>query len=214
MISQNKKIIIISSVLILLPILAGLILWNSLPEQIAVHWNINNVPDGFASKAMAVFVIPIFILALHLLGIFATVFDKRNKNQSKKIVGILFWICPSISWLFGITVYTHAMGKEFNIGIPVTVFLGFLFTVIGNYLPKCTRNHTIGIKLPWTLKDDEVWNKTHRLSGILWVIGGILLAFSSFLPTKIFQIISVFLLFIMVVIPTVYSYIIYRRSRG
>lgn len=214
MITKNKTPIIISSILILLPMVAGIILWESLPDQVAIHWNANGLPDGFAGKTFSVFALPLIILAIHLLGIFVTTLDNKNTSQSKKILNIMFWICPFISWISGITVYTHAMGKDLDIIFIVPAFLGFIFIIIGNYLPKCQINRTIGIKLPWTLKDEEVWNKTHRLSGILWVIGGILMVLTVFLPKVIMPVMFTVILVIMVAVPTVYSYVIYKRLRG
>ena len=91
----------------------------------------------------------------------------------------------------------------------VSVFMGLVFVAVGNYLPKCRLNYTIGIKIPWTLNSEENWNKTHRLAGFVWVIGGVLIAVLSIFSTLwlIFPVILV-----MTLIPMIYSYLLYRKG--
>ena len=76
-------------------------------------------------------------------------------------------------------------------------------------MPKCKQNYTMGIKLPWTLADEEVWNKTHRLAGFLWTMGGIIIVATAFLN-------SIVLFFsvtaLLVIIPTVYAFVIYKNK--
>ena len=80
--------------------------------------------------------------------------------------------------------------------------------IIGNYLPKCKQNYTVGIKTPWTLNNEEVWNKTHKISGYLWVIGGFIITISSFIG---FESIMLVVLIIIAFVPIVYSYILYKK---
>ena len=90
------------------------------------------------------------------------------------------------------------------------LFMGALFVIIGNYMPKCKQSYTIGIKIPWTLNDEENWNKTHRMAGFLWVIGGVVIMATAFLGT--FQLLFVVLI-PMVIIPFVYSYLLYKKNK-
>ena len=126
-----------------------------------------------------------FLLVLHLSAIYITYLDNKRKNQSKKMFNILFWVVPVIS-LFcnGISVMSFA---EYDINIFVGVFFGILFIIVGNYMPKCVQNRTIGIKIKWTLANEENWNKTHRFGGRAFVVGGILICISSLLPVEIFM---------------------------
>ena len=78
--------------------------------------------------------------------------------------------------------------------------IGVLFMIIGNYLPKCKQNYTMGIKLPWTLDDEENWNRTHRFAGFLWVAGGVVIAINAFLKWEWLFLVVVFA---MVLIPTI-----------
>jgi uncharacterized membrane protein len=88
--------------------------------------------------------------------------------------------------------------------------MGLMFMVIGNLLPKCKRNRSIGIKVPWALADDENWNKTHRFAGKVWVLGGAVMMASAVLGSFVlFFVISL----LMCIVPTLYSYLFYRKNK-
>lgn len=212
MIKNNRIKILISSIAILLPIAAGLILWDYLPDNMAVHFGTDGNADGFAGKSFTVFALPIIMFALHLFCIFVTSLDYKNKEQNKKIFGMIFWIIPVISIYSSAIIYALALGVEIDIGIITLMLIGVMFIFLGNYLPKCKQNYTIGIKLPWTVYNEENWNKTHRLAGKLWVAGGILLLASVFLPNVVKPFVSVMVLAALIIIPTLYSYLIYKKS--
>ena len=209
MIKKNLKILIITSVAILLPLVAGIILWERLPEQIPSHWDINGNVDGWTSKDMSVFGFPALMLLLHWVSIFVTTSDPKRQNHSQKLLGLVFWLIPAISIFLSALTYSVAMDNEVHVEKIVPVILGVLFVFIGNYMPKCKQNYTVGIKLPWTLNSEENWNKTHRLAGWIWVAGGLIIAFSGFfnlLPIVIA--VSV----MMVAVPIVYSYVLHRKN--
>ena len=209
MIKKNWGILIVTSIIILLPILVGVILWDKLPNEIPSHWNISGEVDAWSSKSTVVFGMPLLMLALQWVGVFATLTDPKKKNHGSKVIHLVFWLIPTICIVLSAVSYFAAMGKEVNVEITVPAFLGFIFVVIGNYLPKCKQNYTIGIKIPWTLSNEENWNKTHRLAGRLWVICGIVIMLSGFFGL-IWIVISA--LVIMCLLPFVYSYILYRKG--
>lgn len=213
MIRENKRTLIISSALTLLPILAGLILWNRLPDQIPSHWGFDGKIDGYSSKYLAVFGIPVFMLAIQWICTFATSLDPKNKGQNKKAIRLVLWIIPVLSIFTACIIYASAFGKNIKLESVTPLFLGLMFIIIGNYLPKCKQNYTIGIKISWTLNDEANWNATHRFSGKLWVIGGLLLILCSFIPEKIFPYILIALILAMVIIPFIYSYLYYKRNK-
>lgn len=209
MIKKNLKTLIITSIVTLLPILAGLVLWDKLPDQIATHFDANGVADGFSGKGFAVFGLPLFLLVIHWVCTLGTSADPKNKNHSPKMLNLVLWICPVISLLIGSIVYTYSMGIEIDISLIMPLFFGVLFVVIGNYLPKCKQNYTIGIKISWTLNDEENWNYTHRISGKIWVAGGVLI-----LLTAVFRQVWIFVAVtaLMVIVPFVLSYMFYRKK--
>ena len=209
MIKKYKKTIIITSLLTLVPSVIGLILWNQLPEQIAIHFNINNEPDSYSGKAFAVFGLPALMLVFHLVCCLASSIDPKSSNYTDKMMKLVLFICPALSIVLCSLVYLNALGKGIKMGFAVSLFMGVLFIIIGNYLPKCKQTYTMGIKLPWTLKDEENWNKTHRLGGKLWVAGGVLICATAVLA-NIFVLLTT--VSVMVIVPTVYSYRLYKNK--
>ena len=202
-------LMIVTSVVIVVPIILGLILWARLPEQIAIHWNVNGEVDGYAGKAMAVFGCPIFILAIHWICMTITLADPKKQTMSEKMIALALWICPVVSLLLGTVIYMTALGIALNVGMIVPCVLGVLLIVIGNYLPKCTQNYTIGIKTPWALHDAENWHKTHRFAGPVFVVGGMLMIVTALLNQVYVMLV---LLLPMVLAPVIYSYILHCKK--
>lgn len=212
MIKNNKKQLVISSIIILLPIIVGMLIWNYLPDQIVTHWSADGDLDGFGGKAFAIFVIPMVLFVLHWALIFLTAYDPKNKGQSRKVFNMALWIFPIISLVACGLTYAIALGNDIDINLIVRVLIGLMFLVIGNYMPKCKQNHTIGVKVVWTLRNEENWNKTHRFTGKLWVFGGVLILATIFIPIKYFPIILFLLVLFMAFVPMIYSYVYYRKQ--
>ena len=214
MLKKNKGLMILTSLIILLPVLAGILLWDRLPEQMATHWGGNGEADGWSSRPVAVFGLPLFLLAIHWMGVWMTGQDRRNRNQNEKVLQMMFWIAPVIS-LFGMgSTYAAALGQSLRIDRLALLLLGIVFTIIGNYLPKCRQNDTIGIKIVWTLSDEENWNATHRLAGKLWTAGGLLMLLTTFLPGNRHIYAAPLLLCVMVLVPVAYSWWFHRKQKG
>jgi len=208
---KNKKLLVITSLVTLFPMLAGILLWNRLLDKIPIHWNSAGEIDGWGSKPFAVFGLTLIIFACQWLCILASLADPKNKNQGMKPIKLVLWICPVMSIWASTMIYTAAMGVELSMELLMPVLMGVLFIIVGNYLPKCKQNYTIGIKIPWTLDSEENWNQTHRMAGRLWVIGGILMIFAVFLPNKFMVAAMVIVLLVMVTVPMIYSYRLYKN---
>jgi len=208
MIRKNKGTLILTSVVMLLPILIGLVLWNRLPEMIPSHWNINGEIDGWCSKAFAVFGFPCMLLGIHWICVLVSSADPKHQNYHPSMLMLVLWICPVISLVLNTLVYCAALGYSLRVEILMPLLVGLGFIIVGNLLPKCRQSYTMGIKLPWTLASEENWNKTHRLGGKLWVAGGVLTMATAFLGS--FWLLLVVLL-VMVAVPTIYSYRYYVK---
>ena len=120
------------------------------------------------------------------------------------------WFPPVLSLLVNGMVYAAALGREVNVATLMPGLLGVLLVVLGNIMPKCSRNSTIGIKLPWTLNSDANWYATHRLAGKVWTVGSLGVIASVFLPAPISVWAMLSITAVMVLIPTVYSYWFYK----
>lgn len=212
MIKKNKGKLLLSSMVILLPMIFGLIVWKKLPEQMTTHWGASGNADGWSSRNFAVFGIPLFLLLVHWLCIIFTWKDPKNKNQNNKIFGVVLGICPVVSLLAGIMIYAEALGKTIEPYFLASLFVGLFFVIIGNYLPKCKQNHTIGIKVKWALENEENWNATHRFAGKAWVIGGILIMACSFMPEETSTYVLLFLIIALALLTGGYSYCYSKKN--
>ncbi len=206
----NKKELLATALVCLLPVLAGAVLYPHLPETMATHWGIDGAANGWMPRAAAVFGLPVFLLAIHLICVYALGHDPKRGNMSGVLCTLTMWICPALSLLCGTVTLGAGLGHEMHISTVVPVFMGLLFLILGNYLPKIRRNLTVGIKLPWTLASEENWSRTHRIAGFLWVLAGL-----ATLAVTLLGAWSSGLFFALLVltagIPTLYSYCYYRR---
>lgn len=211
---KNKWLFVVTSVIIVLPILVGVLLWDKLPEQVPYHWGVNGEVDGWASKPTAVFLLPVIMLAVQWFCVLMTGLDPKGKDVAKtKMMGIVLWIIPVLNLFLHVMVWLAALGREVNMAVVMPLFMGALFVIIGNYLPKCKQSYTLGIKLPWTLHDEENWNATHRMAGKLWVGGGVAVMLCTLLPAVAAFITMMVILVIMCAVPTVYSYRLYKKKQ-
>ena len=152
---EYRKLIIATTLITLLPILLGLILWNRLPDTVAVHWGADGQADGWAGKAYAVFGLPCLLAAIHLFAVLFTLNDPRRKNINKKPLMLVFWLIPVLSLVTNGIVYLTAMGADIDVFVICFVLIGIVFIVFGNYMPKLQQNYTVGIKMPWTLNSTD-----------------------------------------------------------
>ncbi|MBQ8409403.1 MAG: SdpI family protein [Clostridia bacterium] len=212
MMKQYKWKLLVSSLLILLPILFGIGLWNELPQQMATHWGLDGKANGWSTPLFAVVFFPLLLLCAHWICIWVTARDKKNAEQSEKVFGMIFWIIPIISLYANSILYATAFGMDLNISTLSLVLIGVCFILIGNYLPKCKQNNTIGIKISWTLANEENWNYTHRLGGRVWVIVGILTLLCVFLPAKVLPAVLILSILSAVGIPFLSSYLFYKKQ--
>lgn len=212
MLKNNKWKLIVSSLIILLPIVFGLFCWNDLPDHMTTHWGMDGTADGWMGKEIAVFMLPVLMLALHWLCIWLTSRDHGNQNQNPKILGLMFWIVPVISLFANGVIYTASFGSELPSMSIVPLLLGAMFLFIGNYMPKCRQNMTIGVKVKWALENEENWNATHRFAGKVWFAGGLAVIACAFLPEKAMIGIMLPAILVIAVIPAVYSFLYHRKQ--
>ena len=208
----NKKLLALTSIVILLPMIWGLIIWKQLPNQISIHFNLAGQANNFQSKPLAVFGLPVFLLLVHLFVIFMIGRDPKNFTMNEKMGKVIYWLTPIVSLSVFYLIYSKALGSTTNPSIFVSALLGLIFVMMGNYMPKLKVNHTVGIRLPWTLQSEDNWHTTHRLAGKLWVVGGLILLLESGLQFAVPYVMGIVILTI-VFIPVMYSYQLSRKNR-
>ena len=209
MIKKNLKTMFFTSIIILAPMIFGLFVWNQLPSEMATHFGENGQPDGWSSKTFAVIGLPLMMLVIHWLCVAFIGVDPKNKNISDKMVNLTLWIVPIVSIVGEGTTYLYAFDNTINSTKMGIMLLGCMFLVIGNYMPKMKQSYTIGIKLPWTLESEENWNRTHRLAGYTFMTAGIITIFAALLQMFWMSLVA---LLAAAIIPTVYSYRLYKKG--
>lgn len=209
MLKKYKWTLVAACILTLCPIIVGLVLWDRLPDRIPTHFGSNNEPNGWSSKTMAVFGLPLIMLGCELLCAFGTNADPKRRNINQKLMRVVLWIVPLISVITCLSCYAIALGIGVDIGMLINVIIGIVFIIIGNYMHKIKQNYTVGIKLPWTLNSEENWNRTHRVGSWLFILGGI-----AFLVNGYFKSEWVLVIFIaaLLLIPVGYSYLLYKKG--
>lgn len=203
-----KTTIILTSFITIIPMFIGIALWENLPDTIATHFGADNVANGWSSKPFTVFGLPAILLLVQWVCAFVILNDPKKKNISDKIFGLILWIIPVISLIVCVQIYAIALGYQVDIGLFTNLIIGILFVAIGNYLPKCKQNYTVGIRLPWTLSSEENWNRTHRFASWIWIFGGVVFIFNAFLQLE--WILAIII--ILVILPTAYSFFLYRKG--
>lgn len=213
-IRSNFKTEFLPLLIILITGLASFYFFNNFPEQVPIHWNMAGEVDNYGSRAMGAFLFPIIILGIYLLFLVLPLMDPKKKNykQFRGVYHLFKVMIISFMALIYFLASFSALGFDFNIGFWVRLMVGILFVFIGNYLGKIKSNWFMGIRLPWTLSSEENWNKTHRFSGRIYILGGFLMMLMSLIPES-FRIYLFFLIiFILVVLPIAYSFLFFKKE--
>lgn len=209
---MKKKIdhiMIITTLICLLPMILSALVYKQLPEQVAIHFNSAGTPDGFAPRIVAAFGLPLLMAVINVFTHFMLNSDPKKGNVTPKMLAISKWsICILSVIIMPITLFI-AMGISIPVNIIISAIVSVIIIVCGNYLPKSKQNFTVGIKLPWTLNSEENWTKTHRLAGFIWVLCGLTMLIGSFFKIGV---LFVVLLLIMVLVPIIYSYSLYKKG--
>lgn len=197
-------------------LLAAVVLYPHLPDKIPGHWNIHGEIDAYYHKSFGAFFEPILLIGIYLLMLFTPLIDPK-KNNYLRFAGayrFLRWaIVLFFGLLYGATILV-AMGYPVDVSLLVKAVVAILFIIIGNFMSQFRHNYFVGIKTPWTLANEEVWQRTHRLGARVWVAGGLICL--AMAPVKAPWGAYVFFaaLLFMVFIPTVYSYSLYNKLQN
>ena len=191
--------------------LLALAFYDRLPDQMPIHFDSAGIADNYASKAVAGFAIPGGMALLNLLVHFFLNTDPKRDNTRGAARTLGLWLVPVLSIVCSVIMLYKGMGYDVSVETIIPVLLGVVFVVIGNYLPKCKQNYTVGIKLPWTLSSENNWNKTHRLAGVIWMAGGLAMVACSLLQVGM-QVMIIAVIIFLVFVPMLYSYILYRKG--
>lgn len=190
-------------------------IYNGLPQKVPIHFNFKGEADDWADKTM-LFLLPAGLcLFIYFLMLIVPAIDPKKKIQQ---MGSKFFDFRLILTIFFsiLSIYLLYVTKEGSIENPniMVSLIGLLFVMMGNYFQTVRPNYFVGIRTPWTLENEQVWKKTHRLGGKIWVAGGILIVLLGLLINDITAILITFfgLLLIMVLVPIIFSYMEFKKK--
>ena len=187
-------------------------IWNELPVNVPLHWNVSGEVDRYGSKWELLF-IGLFPIFLYILLLFIPLIDPKKRIGA---MGNKFYTIRLITLLFIVVIFAFVIYsvKEESLGNPnyILMIIGAFFVLLGNYFKTIKPNYFVGIRTPWTLENEAVWKKTHKLAGQLWVAGGLLiLVFCLFLNQETALYVFLTVTGIITLVPVAYSYLEFRK---
>lgn len=213
---DKKKLLLelIPLFLMISTFIAAFYIYPTLPEKIPVHWNASGEVDGF-SGAFGIFLIPIMFLVIIVLLFILPLMEVFRENMLK--IYNYYYIFKIIFSLFFVGLFISTMlpnyGYDINVAYVVIIMIGLMFISLGFILPKLKRNFMFGIRTGWTLSSDEVWDKTHKLGGILFIILGVItLILLSILKLETLFFVFIILTLLISLVLVIYSYYIYKNT--
>ena len=209
---SNKATIWISFIIIAVLIAVGLVLLPQLPEQVPSHWNDQGQVDGYSSKLSGILLMPGILLATLLLLLVVPSIDPRKANIAKfRPQYNIFILCfvLFLAYLYVLTLLA-GLGVKIDMNRMLMPAFGLFFIFVGSMVRHAKRNYMIGIRTPWTLHSDVVWDQTHRVGGIAFIVAGAFTMLTVFVPQLAFPVMMVSVLLVAVG-TIVYSYIFYRQ---
>lgn len=197
------KILIITAAVCLVPIFFGLFLWENLPETMAIHFDINNNPDNFASKAFVVFGLPVMMALLQLISCLINDINAKKHGDRIKFEIAVKWIIPVMCVVLQIITLAYGLGVMIDIRRVAMIIVALVLIVIGNYMPKLDYVKNADV-------DTQKARKINRFTGNLTVILGVLCFISAFLPT-VFSIVCIILIMPCAIICTIYGIVVSKK---
>lgn len=198
-ITPKFKSEIISIALLAIAIAASFYFYNNFPEKVPIHWNIKGTPDNWASREAGAFLFPALITGMYFMFLFLPFLDPKKDRYAQfcKAYHIFKTIIIFAMVLIYFVASFNALGYTVAVELWTPLIIGFLFIVLGNYFGKIKPNWFIGIRTPWTLSSEEVWNKTHRTGGKIFIFGGILMLLTPFIPSKYQPVLFIAMIFML-----------------
>ncbi len=206
-IGKNKKVFLFITILIcLFPVTIGLNFWNDLPDLVGIHFNIKRSANSFMPKWGVIFVFPVFFAVLNY--IVSQIALSKNQN--------IFYITVILVTVVGLFcssfIILNSVKNEINSKCIIYAIISIILIFIGWFLPRISKNKTIGFRLPWIISDNRIWKKTHIFAGFVWIILFLISLFTSF--TDLSKDIFFFCLVGMIVLPIFYSVFLQNKKKN
>ncbi|MGI5921084.1 MAG: SdpI family protein [Syntrophomonadaceae bacterium] len=201
-------------VLLLGLLVSGIIVYPHLPPQVPGHWNIHGEVDAYYSRQFGAFFVPLMTVGIYLLMLFIPMIDPRRENYVRFSGAYTFlrWALVLFFTVLYLATILIALGYTVDVALIIKAMVAVLLIVTGNYMGQFRHNYFVGIRTPWTLANEEVWQQTHRMGAKIWVAGGLVCLVMA--PIKSVWAAYVFFtsIMIMTLVPIVYSYILFKKK--
>ena len=203
------------AVLILATLAFSLSVYNRLPGQMAIHWSASGEADGFGSRAFGAFFLPVVVLGVWGLLVVLPKVDPRRANIEKfrDTYDVFVIAAVAVMCVIHVGVVGSALGWPFPVGRLAPVSIGVLFLLLGNLLPRFRSNFFFGIRTPWTLSSDTVWEKTHRMGGYVLALVGLLLIAAGIMGSSRWFLVAIVGSIGLALVVLVYSYVVWRSEQ-
>lgn len=198
-------------------LITAVVVYPHLPELVPSHWNFRGEVDGYSNQFWGAFALPLLAAGIYLGMLFIPYIDPKRHNYAlfaPAYRALRLGLVLLIAVLYGLSLIAALGGPANLVNRAVPAAVGALFVVIGNYLPQARFNYFVGIRTPWTLANEEVWRRTHRFSGLLFVFAGLLMIVAAFLPAPVNGILGLGAVIAATVLSMLYSYLAFRRVAG
>jgi uncharacterized membrane protein len=210
---SKSKTELLMLTIILLPALYLAFVWNTLPEEVPMHFNAKGEVDRYGSKDELIGLLFMLNLPLYFIMRFAPQIDPKKKINEKQLFGLRLVLHLFISAIALFIIYSTQQGALAN-PFGIVSLVGLLFAALGFFFRSIKPNYFIGIKTPWTLESEEVWNKTHQVSGPVWIAGGVFMALSPLFAKAASVYIILGVTFGLAIFSVVYSYVAFKNLRS
>lgn len=198
------KIMILTSLVCLFPIILGVSIWEKLPDIVAIHFDINGNPDNFASKRFAVFGLPALMVLFQVICCLATDLNAKKRGENIKIEAVAKWIIPVVTIVLQLATFGVALNYNVDIRIVAMAVAGALFIIMGNYLPK------LDYIKHYNIAPDKA-KKINRFVGFETVILGIFFFASTFFPPTI-SVLCIFALIPYAIVSVIYGIYVLKKK--
>jgi uncharacterized membrane protein len=187
--------------------------YSHFPERVPTHWNFAGVADGWSGRGFAAFFFPIVVLGIYALISIAPFLDPKKERYEEfaKAYGMIKIIIVSFMTLVYVVVGLAGTGVPIDVGFLVPVLVGLFFIALGNYMGKIKMNWMVGMRNPWTLSSEEVWNKTSCLAGKTMMCAGVLFFVMSYVSTGWRPVLLIGAIAIIILVPNIYSFVLFRK---
>ncbi len=204
----------LSILLIVISFITGAFFYTQFPALVATHWNLSGQSNGFMPKIVGTFLLPIMMAILLVFLYYLPKLDPLRANIESFKTQYYQFILVFLSFLFLVYIQTILwnLGTQINFRLTLPILLGALFFCLGMLLDKTKRNWYIGIRTPWTLYSDEVWDKTHKLGAKIFKAAGVLMVLTIIFPASVFLLV-ILLAIVSALACVIYSYLVYSNIK-